>query len=220
MIYRFKNREEAGLLLGKAIKEKYPELNRSNAVILAIPRGGVPVAYYVAKETGIPFSVVITKKITSPSNPEAALGAVSVDGSFVLSDIAKAVFPMEALEAFAKDAYMEALRRVEKYQVSNPDLKGKTVLIVDDGVATGYTAIASALYAKNKGASRVILAVPVCPVDSLERLKEYFDDVICLEPVDTPAFAVGAFYEDFHQVEDDEFFRYIEKAKAEGLLAE
>jgi len=220
MIYRFKNREEAGILLGKALKEKYPNLNRTNAVILAIPRGGVPVAYYVAKETGIPFSVVITKKITSPSNPEAALGAVSVDGSFILSELAKTLFPMEALEAFTKDAYIEALRRVEKYQVSNPDLKGKTVIIIDDGVATGYTAIASALYARNKGADKVILAVPVCPVDSLQKIKEYFDDIICLEPVDTPMFAVGAFYEDFHQVEDDEFFSYIEKAKKENLLAE
>ncbi len=216
---RFKNREEAGILLGQYIKDELSEEEKKDAIILAIPRGGVPVAYYISKETGIPFYIVITKKITNPAEPEAALGAVALDGSYILSEYAKKLYSPELLENFAQQAYEEAQERAKKYGFREIDLTDKTVLIVDDGVATGYTAIAASLYAKNKGAKKVILAVPVCPLDSLPRLAKYFDKVICLYKADVPFFAVGAFYKDFHQVEDREFFNYIAKALEEDLLA-
>ena len=92
------------------------------------------------------------------------------------------------------------------------------VIIVDDGIATGYTAMVAGLYAKNKGARKIILAVPVCPEDSINRVKDIFDEVICYEKVDTPFFAVGAFYRDFHQVSDEEVKEYEEKALREGLF--
>jgi predicted phosphoribosyltransferase len=216
---RFKNRKEAGELLGKELNKYLTDEEKQNAVILAIPRGGVPVAYYVSKETGIPFNIVITKKITSPAEPEAALGAVAVDGSYIISDYAKRWYSEEKLLKFKETAYQEALKRAKKYGYKDLDLKGKIVIIIDDGVATGYTAMSAGMLAKKKGASKVIIAVPVCPSDSVYRLKEVFDDVICLYRSNNPFFAVGAFYDDFHQVEDDEFFEYIEKAKKENLLA-
>lgn len=217
---KFKNREEAGELLGIELNKYLTEEEKQNAVILAIPRGGVPIAYYVSKITGIPFNIVITKKITSPEEPEAALGAVAVDGSYIISDYAKIWYSEEKLQQFKENAYQEALKRAKKYGYKDLNLKEKTVIIIDDGVATGYTAMSAGMLAKKKGANRVIIAVPVCPSDAVYRLREVFDDVICIHSSNNPFFAVGAFYDDFHQVEDDEFFEYIEKAKKENLLAQ
>ncbi|RMA97711.1 phosphoribosyltransferase [Hydrogenothermus marinus] len=214
----FKNREEAGNLIGKYLN-KYLE-DKEDAIILAIPRGGVPVAYYVAKETGIPFYFVISSKITSPSDPELALGAVDIEGNYVISDFARRIYNQEQLEIFKKMALEKNKEKAKKYGFKDIDLKDKIAIIVDDGVATGYTAIVSSLYAKKKGAKKVILAVPVCPSDAIYRLKDYFNDIICLERIDSPYFAVGMYYEDFHQVEDEEFFDYIEKAKKEKIFLE
>ena len=216
---KFKNRKEAGELLGVELNKYLTEEEKQNAVILAIPRGGVSVAYYVSKATGIPFNIVITKKITSPEEPEAALGAVAVDGSYIISDYAKKWYSEKKLQQFKETAYQEALKRAEKYGYKDLNLKGKTVIIIDDGVATGYTAMSAGMLAKKKGASRVIITVPVCPSDAVYRLREVFDDVICLYTSGTPFFAVGSYYEDFHQVEDDEFFEYIHKAEKDNLLA-
>ena len=215
---KFKNRKEAGKLLGKELNKYLTEEEKQNAVILAIPRGGVPVAYYVSKATGIPFNIVITKKITSPEEPEAALGAVAVDGSYIISDYAKKWYSEEKLQQFKENAYQEALKRAEKYGYKDLNLKGKTAIIIDDGVATGYTAMSAGMLAKKKGAEKVIIAVPVCPSDAVYRLREVFDDVICIHRSNNPFFAVGAFYDDFHQVEDDEFFEYIHKAEKDNLL--
>ncbi|NPA54585.1 MAG: phosphoribosyltransferase [Aquificae bacterium] len=215
----FENREEAGKLLGKYLKEKLDKfgIDKDNAILLAIPRGGIPIAYYVAKETGIPFSLVITKKIAMPSDPEAAIGAIATDGTYLLSTYAY-YLPENQLKQAIEIALQEAIKKQEKYLEKEPDLEGKDVFIIDDGIATGYTAMVAGMYAKNKGAKRVFLAVPVCPADSIDRVKEIFDEVFCLEKVDTPFFAVGAFYRDFHQVTDEEVKMYEEKAKEEGLF--
>ncbi len=218
-MYIFENREEAGKLLGKLLSQYIEKLGLSpdDTIILAIPRGGVPIAYYISKETGIPFSLVITKKIAMPSNPEAAIGAIAPDGTFILSSYAYYLSDTQ-LEEAKKIALEEAIEKQKKYLKKEPDLKDKNVIIVDDGIATGYTAMVAGLYAKNKGARKVILAVPVCPEDSINRVKDVFDEVICYEKVDTPFFAVGAFYRDFHQVSDEEVKEYEEKAQREGLF--
>ena len=218
-MYIFENREEAGKLLGRLLSQYIEKLGLSpdDTIILAIPRGGVPIAYYLSKETGIPFSLVITKKIAMPSNPEAAIGAIAPDGTFMLSSYAYYLSDTQ-LEEAKKIALKEAIEKQRKYLKREPDLKDKNVIIVDDGIATGYTAMVAGLYAKNKGARKVILAVPVCPEDSINRVKDIFDEVICYEKVDTPFFAVGAFYRDFHQVSDEEVKEYEEKALREGLF--
>ena len=218
-MYIFENREEAGKLLGRLLSQYIEKLGLSpdDTIILAIPRGGVPIAYYISKETGIPFSLIVTKKIAMPSNPEAAIGAIAPDGTFMLSSYAYYLSDTQ-LEEAKKIALKEAIEKQRKYLKREPDLKDKNVIIVDDGIATGYTAMVAGLYAKNKGARKVILAVPVCPEDSINRVKDIFDEVICYEKVDTPFFAVGAFYRDFHQVSDEEVKEYEEKALREGLF--
>ncbi len=215
----FSDREEAGKLLGNRLKEEIEKIgiDKDNAVILAIPRGGIPVAYYVSKETGIPFSLVITKKIALPSDPEAAIGAIAPDGTYLLSSYA-GYFSPEEIEIAKENALKEAIEKKNKYLKYEPDIEGKDVIIVDDGIATGYTAMVAGMSAKNKGARKVILAVPVCPANNREKVKRVFDDFICYEAVDTPFFAVGAFYRDFHQVSDEEVKQYIEKAKQKGLF--
>ncbi|ACO03287.1 MAG TPA: phosphoribosyltransferase [Persephonella sp.] len=212
---KFRNREEAGKLLAGEIKRNLEKTE--DVVILAIPRGGVPVAYYVSKETGIPFHMVVTKKITPPYEPEAAIGAIAPDGTFMISSYA--YLSEKELEEAKKRALEGALEKLKKYsRGEEPYVKDKTVIVVDDGIATGYTAMVAGEYLKKRGAKKVILAVPVCPVDSVERVKKVFDQVICYHKDNTPFFAVGMFYEDFHQVTDDEMFNYIKKAEKEGLL--
>ena len=211
----FKNREEAGLLLADLLKDYIEE--PENTIILAIPRGGVPVAYKIAEKLGIPFGMIIAKKITPPSDPEAAIGAATPDGTYMLSPYAYGYQPY--IEEAIQKAISEAKEKLKKYaNGKEPDVEGKTVIIVDDGIATGYTAMAAGKSVKERGAERVILAVPVCPVDSISRVKEVFDEVVCYHKVDTPFFAVGAYYQDFHQVEDYELFDYLKKAREKNLL--
>ncbi len=215
----FSDRDEAGRLLAEKVKEEIEKagIDKKNLIILAIPRGGIPVAYQVSKALNIPFSLVITKKIALPSDPEAAIGAIAPDGTFLLSSYAKYLSDSE-LQVAKENALKEAIEKKQKYLKHEVDIKGKDVIIVDDGIATGYTAMVAGMYAKNKGAKRVILAVPVCPANNREKVKRVFDEFICAEPIDTPFFAVGAYYRDFHQVSDEEVKEYEEKAKNEGLF--
>ena len=211
----FRDREEAGKLLTGEIKKVIED--KKETVILAIPRGGVPVAYWISKGLNIPFSMVVAKKITFPYEPEAAIGAAAPDGTYLLADY-YSESSHQVKEAIEK-AVKEAKEKLSKYLGGKePDIKGKTVIIVDDGIATGYTAMVAGKYAKNKGAKKVILAVPVCPSDSIGRASKVFDQVLCYHKVDTLFFAVGAYYQDFHQVSDEELSHYLKKAKEEGLL--
>jgi len=210
----FRDREEAGKLLAEELKKI---IDKKDTVILAIPRGGVPVAYWISKKLNLPFSMVVAKKITFPHEPEAAIGAAAPDGTYLLSDYVSEN-SYQVKEAIEK-AVMEAKQKLSKYLGGKePDIEGKTVIIVDDGIATGYTAMVAGKYAKNKGAKKVILAVPVCPSDSVGRTSRIFDQVLCYHKVDSLFFAVGAYYQDFHQVSDEELADYLKKAKEEGLL--
>ncbi len=215
----FENREEAGRKLGLYLSNKF--FQKNNTIILAIPRGGVPVAYEMAKILKIPFSLVITKKLAPLKDPEAAFGAIAPDKSTVIDENYMKYMGVSETELnlIKEKALKDMQERIVKYLKSKePDIKDKDVIIVDDGIATGYTAIAAGIYAKNKGAKNVYLAVPVCPSDSISRVLKYFDDVFCLEKVDTLFFAVGAYYRDFHQISDEEMFSIIEKSKEERLF--
>lgn len=216
----FENREDAGKKLAQEVKKL--ELNPEKSVILAIPRGGVPVAFEVSKETKIPFSLVIVKKLTLPYNPEAAVGAIAPDGTYVVD---QQYFPVVSQENILHEMKNEAMKeiknRLQKYLNNKvPDVKDKIVIIIDDGLATGYTALVAGLYARNLGAKGLILAVPVCPVDSISRVKKVFQKVICVEIVSDTFFAVGAYYKDFHQLSDEEMLNYLKRAKELGILYE
>lgn len=216
----FENREDAGKRLAEEVKKL--DLDPNNTVILAIPRGGVPVAFEVSKATKIPFSLVVVKKLAPPYNPEAAIGAIAPDGTYIVDEsFSSLIADKQIFEQMKREALEEIEKRLKKYLNNKiPDVEGKNVIIIDDGLATGYTAMVSGMYAKNLGAKELILAVPVCPVDSIPRVKRVFNQVVCVEPVSDMFFAVGAYYRDFHQLSDEEMFMYLKKAKELGLLYE
>ena len=206
----FKNREDAGKLLAEFLKTY--NFDKTKTIILAIPRGGVPIAWEISKALNIPFSLVITKKLAPLNEPEAAFGAIAPDGNtYIDQSLMRYMGVNEGeLEVIKEKALSEIKRRIKTYlKDKEPNIEGKDVIIIDDGIATGYTAIVAAIYAKNRGANKVYLAVPVCPDDSIPRVKKFFDDVICLYPVKTPFFAVGAYYQDFRQLTDDDMLEYL-----------
>lgn len=204
----FKNRTDAGRQLAAVLDDHDTEAD----IVVAIPRGGLPVGRVVADSLGAPLDIVAARKLGAPHHPELAVGAVGADGTVWLNE------PLIA-ELGVEDAYIrdetEAQRRVavekiERYRGdrSPPDYDGITVLIVDDGVATGATTIACIRQIKNEGAARVVLAVPVAPPDTVDQLLTEADEVICVES--PPHFgAVGQFYESFEQVSDERAKRYL-----------
>lgn len=196
----FADRMEAGERLGLALRP----LAGSNAVVLAIPRGGVIVGEATAGALGAPLDVVVPRKIGAPGNPELAIGAVA-PGIRVLD-------PRMVGGLGVSDAYLdreiasqeaEIERRQHAYRQGRPPqpVEGRVAIVVDDGVATGSTAVAALRWARGQGAERVVLAVPVAPPQSLERLRAEADDVVVLE-TPSPFFAVGEWYRDFDQTSD------------------
>jgi putative phosphoribosyl transferase len=198
----FADRVDAGERLGHALAERVGP----DAVVLAIPRGGVIVGEVVARAIGAPLDVVVPRKIGAPGNPELGLGAVA-PGVRVLDPrmVAGLRVSDEYLEREIAAQESEIERRQHAYREGRPAVavQGRTAVVVDDGVATGGTAIAALRWARAQGATRVILAVPVAPRGSLERLATDADDVLVLETPE-PFFAVGEWYRDFDQTSDRE----------------
>lgn len=174
-------------------------------VVLAIPRGGVVVAKEVADRLGAPLDLVITRKIGAPGNPELAVGAVTQDGESLIDR--ETVDRLRVSEVYLKEEAArqsaEIIRCMDYYRGHRafPELTAKTVILVDDGVATGSTMKAAIQSVKNMRAESVVVAVPVGPQETIHELSRYADRVVCLE---TPAFfnAVGQFYGEFEQVDD------------------
>ena len=178
-----------------------------NVVVLALPRGGVPVAFEVAEELGAPLDVIVVRKLGVPFQPEYGFGAIGEDGSRVIDDRVVRLTRLTGPEMIAVEARERAQldRRVQQLRGDRTPipLAGRTVIVVDDGIATGSTARAACMVARARGASRVILAVPVGSVEAAASLRRVADEVICLH---TPArfFAIGEWYDDFSQVADEE----------------
>lgn len=203
----FTDRHDAGEQLAAELRERGVEAD----VVLGIPRGALPVAREVADALDAPLDIVVAKKLGAPGNPEYAIGAVASDGSLYVDE--------EAVERLGVDeAYVEAEReraaetareKERTYrQGSGVDLAGKRVVVVDDGVATGATARACLRLVREAGASRVVLAVPVGPPDSLDELADECDEVVAIsEPAHFGA--VGSHYRDFSQVTDEEAIAYL-----------
>jgi putative phosphoribosyl transferase len=178
-----------------------------NVVVLALPRGGVPVAFEVAQALPAPLDVLLVRKIGVPSQPELAMGAIGEDGVRVVNDrIVHAVRVSDAEFARVEAAERRELeRRATRYRGDRPriDLADHTAVIVDDGVATGSTARAACLVARQHGATSVVFATPVAPPSAIRELRRDADEVVALE---TPEvfYAIGQFYDDFGQTSDDE----------------
>ncbi|QLG61863.1 phosphoribosyltransferase [Halorarum salinum] len=211
----FKNRIDAGRRLADVIDDHDVEAD----VVLAIPRGGLPVGRAVADGLGVPLDIVSARKLGAPWNPELAIGAVASDGTVWLNEslIGEVGVGNAYIEEQIEREREAAEGKVERYRGDRPplELRGKTVLVVDDGIATGATTIACVRQVKNAGADRVIVAVPVAPPATVERLYDEADEVICVE---TPPYfaAVGQFYDSFQQVTDEEARTYLRADEADG----
>lgn len=198
----FVDRQEAGERLAAALSR----FAGREVVVLAIPRGGVVVAAEVARALSAPLDVVIPRKVGAPGNPELGLGAVA-PGVRVLDEglISGLGVSEQYLESEIAAQEREIARRSEAYREGRPplDVRDKVVIVVDDGVATGGTAVAALRWARGAEARRVILAVPVAPASAVQRLSEEADEVVVLATPE-PFFAVGQWYERFDQVDDRE----------------
>jgi putative phosphoribosyl transferase len=209
---RFLDRAEAGRMLAEVLTG----LVSLPALVLGIPRGGVVVAARVAARLGAPLDVVVPRKIGAPGNPELAVGAVA-DGVQAIDEpaVRRLGLDMAAVRAEAARQTVEVARRTAAYRQGMPPLAlaGRTAVLVDDGVATGWTCAAAASYTRRAGAARVMVAVPVGPPGLAERLQPVVDQVVVLVTPD-PYLNVGQVYERFPQVDDDEVLRCL----AEGRL--
>ena len=209
----FTDRRDAGRLLAELVAE----LDLTDPVVYALPRGGVPVAVEVARRLRAPLDLILVRKLGAPGFPEVAMGAV-VDGDTAQTIVNEDVF----VETGADAAGLGRARRRELAELErrravylgdrprvNPD--GRVVVIVDDGLATGATAKAALAAVKRQGAARVVLAVPVAPADVVEEMRGLADDVVVVQ-IPEQFWAIGQFYVDFHQLSDDETVTLLTEA--------
>jgi predicted phosphoribosyltransferase len=211
----FRDRKDAGQKLGYAL-EKY---RNKNVLVLGIPRGGVETAYYVAKHLNADLSLVVTRKLGFPYNPEAAFGAVAEDGSLYVSPLARPELSGEEINAVLESQKEEIRRRVQKLRKGKhlPDLKDRTVIIVDDGIATGATLFATIELCRKREAGKIVVAAPIAGKRMEDILRKTVDDFVILE---IPPFysAVSQGYDDFSNLSDDEALAFMEKWEKEHTL--
>lgn len=214
-VYMFYDRREAGRLLA----ERLETYRGRNLLVLGLPRGGVPVAYEVATALGAPLDVLVTRKIGAPAQPELAIGSIAPRDVFFLNApiVRRLQIDDETIQQLVRQETREVNRRTLHYRGEEgvPDVEGKFVLLVDDGIATGLTLMAAVRALREAGVRRIALAVPVSSQEAAEMLEELVDDFICL---DTPEdfLAVGSWYRHFEPVSDDEVVAFLQKARAKA----
>ncbi len=188
-----------------------------DALVLGLPRGGVVVALEIALALDLPLDVWVSRKIGAPLNPELAIGAVDSDGELLLDDNSVKLYEISDryIREMTEEQAQEVKRRYERYRGKDKpsDVKGKTVLVVDDGVATGYTMLAALQSLRRRGAGKIICVVPVASPRIMRKLEQNADAVECLS---TPSYfgAVGEFYRNFSQVSDEEVLECLEQARS------
>jgi putative phosphoribosyl transferase len=201
---RFQDRHEAGQLLARQL---HPYKGREDVVVFALPRGGVPVGYEIARELNVPLDVFVVRKLGVPWQPELAMGAIAGDGIEVLNgDVVTAYnIPPHVIRAVAEREGDELKRRLLHYRGDRPfpDVTGKITILVDDGLATGSTMKAAVRAVRQQHPASVVVAVPVAAADTCRELRREVDDIVCLH---TPHefSAVGLWYDDFSQTTDEE----------------
>lgn len=205
----FADRGEAGRVLAEFLGSDVP----AEPVILALPRGGVAVGAPLADALGAELVPLVVRKLPIPVSPEMGFGAVAIDGTRVLNDPVVRSFGIDPrqIEKITEGVMREVRRRAKEYGETDelPDFRGRNVFIVDDGLATGFTAIVGARMARTQGPASLALAVPVSPADSIATASEHFDEIYCLYVQESYGFAVASYYRDFHEMDDDEVRRLL-----------
>ena len=210
----FIDRTDAGIQLGRVLM-KYKGLD---TIVLAIPRGGVEVGYQVAKTLDAPLSLIIARKLPIPHTPEAGFGAVAEDGSIWLVPRFRSFLPPDTVEEIIASQVAEIRRRIDALRAGRelPDIRGQTVILVDDGIAMGSTMRASVEYCRNREAGKVIVAAPVTGSDTAGDMERIADDVVILD-IPTNFRAVAQVYRNWYDVPDEEVLEIMKKVEEEGL---
>ena len=209
----FRDRSDAGKKLALRLLE-YKD--KPETIVLGLPRGGVILAYEVAKFLDLPLDSVGPRKIGAPHNPDLAVAAIAEDGSIVINDqlMKDLDLQLNDLQSLIAQEKNEAARRMKVYRAGRAplELAGKTVILVDDGVATGATMRVAIASVRSRGAKTIIVAVPVAPPEVLDEIRPEVDDIVCLL-VPELFFGVSGFYENFPQTEDQEVIDLMAKSK-------
>lgn len=213
---RFRDRQDAGRQLAEALKEKY---KGRQGVVYPLPRGGVPLGLEVARVLEMPLGLIIPRKIGHPFNPEYAICAVSEGGETVCNESELAKVDKKWFEQRVAEERLESKRRREIYLPGRDPqrLEGKTAILVDDGIATGLTMRAAIRDARERKAAQVVVAIPVVPQDTAERLKREVDDVVALSIEAYYLGAVGSYYDSFNQFTDEEVIAMMSKLDETGM---
>ncbi len=200
----FKDREDAGRVLARDLADLQ---GREDLVVLALPRGGVPVGFEVARKLHAPLDVFIVRKLGVPGHEELAMGAIASGGVIVLNDevVWRLNIPKQMIDTVIQEERRELERREQAYRDGRPpiDVRGKTAILVDDGLATGASMKAAVEGLRARGPARIIVAVPVAAPETCASFQELVDHVLCAETPE-PFFGVGVWYEDFSQTTDEE----------------
>ncbi|MCD1295448.1 phosphoribosyltransferase [Methanocella sp. CWC-04] len=201
---------------GKKLAEKLSVYRGEKIFVMAIPRGGVPIGYEISRRLQVPLDLIVPRKLPIPWSPEAGFGAVAPDGTVVLNEelLAGLGLTDREISDIAEEVLGEVRRRLRTYRGDRPfpDLSGKTVIVVDDGLASGYTMIAAVRALKKQDPKKVIVAVPVSPASAVKKLSQEADEVITLHTQPFGPFAVASFYESFPDLTDEEVMDLINES--------
>lgn len=215
---RFEDRAEAGRFLAQKLVETYA--GRPDLLILALPRGGVPVAYEVAKALNAPLDIFVVRKLGVPGHEELAMGAIATGGVQVInpSVVQTLRISEETISAVAAEEQREMERRMRDYRGSKPlpDVRGRTVILVDDGLATGASMWAAVTALRQLSPKEIVVGVPTASQETCREFEDLVDDIVCAITPE-PFMAVGLWYHDFSQTSDDEVRALLAKAEREGL---
>jgi putative phosphoribosyl transferase len=208
----FADRKDAGEKLGRAL-EKY---RNGNVLVLGIPRGGAETAYYIARHLNAELALVVTRKLGYPTNPEAAFGAVAEDGSIYISETAKQSLTDKEMSEVIRQQKQEISRRIQKLRQGKPlpEIKGRTIIIADDGIATGATLFATIALCKNKKAQKIVVASPIAGRRMDIILGKIVDEAVILEMPEIYS-AVSQGYENFYNLTDEEALAFMDKWEKE-----
>ena len=211
-LHVFKDRFHAGELVAEMLKRN---LSLEDAILLAIPAGGIPVGYEISCRLNIPMDVVIVRKLQIPWDPEAGFGAISSDGEIVLNErlVKRLRLSQEVIEEVAEKTLRIVRDRSEKFRGVKPmlEIKGKTAILVDDGLASGYTMLAAIRSTRKKNPRRVVVAVPTASTAAIELVSREVDKILCLNIRSSPFFAVADAYREWRDLSDEEVVEILKR---------